>query len=138
MTVIDDGRLFGRLNLVDATVVAFVLVLIPMAYGTYLLFQPAAPRIDSVSPSIISREERRIAVGGRLIAKFKVRGAGFTPLLRARIGDVEALGFVFENPNSADVLVGPVTPGSHDLVLWDGVQEVARAVNAVTVQPDAA
>lgn len=139
MTIIDDhGRLFGRINLVDGAVAAFVLLLLPLAYGSYLLFRPAVPRIDSVSPSIISKEERRVAVGGRLTAKFKVTGTGFTPLLRARIGDAEALGFVFENPNSADVLVGPVPPGSHDLVLFDGVQEVARVPGAITVQPDAA
>jgi len=138
MTIVDQhGRLFGRINLVDGAAVALVLVMIPLAYGTYLVFQPSAPRIDSVSPSIISREERRIGVGGRLTAKFKIRGTGFTPLLRARIGDAEALGFVFENPNSADLLVGPVPPGSHDLILLDGVQEVARATAAISVQPEA-
>lgn len=138
MTIVDDhGRLFGRLNLVDAAAAAFVLLLVPLAYGTYLLFQPAAPRIDSVSPSIITREERRIGVGGNLTAKFKVRGTGFTPLLRARIGEAEALGFVFENPNSADILVGPVPPGAHDLILLDGIQEVARAIGAISVQPEA-
>ena len=43
MSVIDEqGRLFGRVNLIDAFVVLFVLGLIPMAYGTALLFQPAA------------------------------------------------------------------------------------------------
>ena len=73
MTIVDDhGRVFGRINLVDAAVAGLVLLLIPLAYGTYLLFQPAAPRIDSVSPSIITREERRIGVGGNLTAKFKV------------------------------------------------------------------
>ncbi len=138
MAIVDDhGRLFGRLNLVDAAVAAFVLLLVPLGYGTYLLFQPSAPRIDSVAPSIISREERRIGVGGYLRAKFKVRGTGFTPLLRARIGDAEALGFVFENPNSADILVGPVPPGAHDLILLDGIQEVARAIGAISVQPEA-
>jgi len=137
MTIVDDhGRVFGRINLVDAAVAGLVLLLIPLAYGTYLLFRPSVPRIDSVSPSIVSKEESRIAAGGRLMAKFKVSGTGFTPLLRARIGEVEALGFVFENPNSADVLVGPVPPGSHDLVLMDGVQEVARAVAAISVQPE--
>lgn len=137
MTIVDTrGRLFGRINLVDATALAFLLVLLPMAYGTYLLFRPAIPRIDSVSPSVITKEERRISAGGRLTAKFKVKGTGFTPLLRARIGNDDALGFVFENPNSADVLVGPIAPGAHDLVLLDGVQEVARATGAITVQPD--
>lgn len=138
MTIVDDhGRLFGRFNLVDAAAAAFIVLLVPLAYGTYLLFQPSAPRIDSVAPSLISREERRIGVGGHLTAKFKVRGTGFTPLLRARIGDAEALGFVFENPNSADILVGPVPPGAHDLILLDGIQEVARAIGAISVQPEA-
>ena len=139
MSVIDEhGRLFGRLNLVDAAVGLVMLVLIPLTYGTYLLFRPATPRIESVTSSIITKEEERISVGGRLIAKFKVKGTGFTPLLRARIGDADALGFVFENPNSADVLVGPVPVGAHDLVLLDGIQEVARAKGVITIQPSLA
>jgi hypothetical protein len=137
--MIDDrGRLFGRINLVDATVAAFLILLVPLGYATYLLFKPTQPRIVSVSPSLITKEERRIGVGARLVAKFKVKGTGFTPLLRARIGDVDALGFVFENPNSADVLVGAVPAGAHDLVLLDGVQEVARAAGAISVQPEEA
>lgn len=137
MTIVDEhGRLFGRINLVDGAVAGVVLLLIPLAYGTYLLFRPATPRIDSVAPSAISREEDRIAAGARLMAKFKITGTGFTPLLRARIGEVEALGFVFENPNSADILVGPVPPGPHDLVLMDGVHEVARVAGAISVEPE--
>jgi hypothetical protein len=137
MTVIDDrGRLFGRVNLVDGAVLLLVLALLPLAYGSYLLFRPAQPRIESVSPSVITREEHRISSGGRLTAKFKVRGTGFTPMLRAKIGDADAIAFVFENPNSADVLVGAVAPGAHDLVLVDGAQEVARAPGAITVQPE--
>jgi hypothetical protein len=136
VTVVDErGRVFGRINLVDGAVVLVLLLLIPLAYGTYLLFKPATPHIDSVEPSIITKEEQRISAGGRLIAKFKVRGGGFTPLLRARIGDADALGLVFETPNAADVLVGPMPPGAHDLVLLDGVQEVARATGVITIQP---
>ncbi len=134
MSIIDDrGRLFGRLNIVDATIVAFAVVLVPLAYGTYLLFRPAQPRIDSVSPSDITVAERRIGNGSALTAKFKIRGSGFTPHLRARIGGADALGLVFESPNSADVLVGPVPPGKHDLILVDGVQEVARANGAIEI-----
>ncbi|HYE87790.1 MAG TPA: hypothetical protein VEA16_15610 [Vicinamibacterales bacterium] len=127
-----------RFNVVDVMAGVLVLLLVPLGYGTYLLFRPATPRIDSVEPSIITREEERISVGGRLVAKFKVKGSGFTPLLRARIGEADALALVFENPNSADVLVGPVAPGSHDLVLIDGVQEVARARGAISIQSEAA
>lgn len=135
MSVIDQqGRLFGRVNLIDAVVVLFVLGLIPMAYGTALLFQPARPRIDSVTRVDISNEERRIVAGGSLLAaKLKIKGTGFNPMLRARIGGSPALAFVFENPNSADVLVGPMPPGAHDLVLMDGVQEAARANGAVVI-----
>ncbi len=137
MTMIDDrGRLFGRFNLIDSLVVLLVLIAIPMAYGTYLLFRPGTPRIDSVSPSNITKEEQRVTSAARLVAKFKIKGTGFTPLLRARIGDADALGFVFESPNSADVLVGPIPAGPQDLILMDGVQEVARAPGAITVVPN--
>jgi hypothetical protein len=137
MTVLDDrGRLFGLVNLVDAGVAFFVLALVPLGYATFLLFRPATPHIDSVTRAEIARGEHRIADGTLLTAKVKVRGSGLNPMLRATIGNTQALAFVFENPNSADVLIGPIAPGSHDLVLYDGVQEVARAVGAVTIQDD--
>jgi len=134
MSVIDTrGRLFGLINLVDAAVVAFVLVLLPVAYGTYLLFRPAKPQIESVTLATITKEENRIASGAVLIAKLKIKGSGFNPLLRASIGNTPALGFVFENPNSADVLVGQVGADDHDLILFDGIQEVARAAGAFKI-----
>jgi hypothetical protein len=135
MSVIDErGRLFGRFNIVDAALVAFAIVLLPLGYATYLLFKPAQPRIESVTPSQITVAERRIGNGAALTAKFKIHGSGLTPLLRARIGGADALGLVFESPNSADVLVGPMPPGKHDLILLDGVQEVARANGAIDIQ----
>lgn len=135
MSVIDqDGRLFGRINLVDAGILTVLLVLIPAGYATYLLFRPERPAIDSVTRVPIGNEERRVSSGTILTAKFKVTGSGFNPLLRARIGTIDAVGLVFENPNSMDVIVGIVPPGKHDLVLYDGVQEVARAPGTVEVQ----
>ncbi len=133
-----DGRLFGRFNLVDAAALLFVLFLIPVGYAAFLLFRPSTPAIESVTRVEVTREERRVAGGSLLTAKLKVKGSGFNPLLRASIGDAQALGFVFENPNSADVLVGLIPPGIHDLVLYDGVQEVARAREAVVIQATAA
>jgi hypothetical protein len=135
MTVIDGrGRLFGRINLFDAAIVGFAIVLVPIAYGTFLLFRTPKPMIAVVRRVEITKEERRVG-GPGLTAKLKVQGTGLRPLLRAFIDDVPAIGFVFENPNSADVLVGAVPAGSHDLILYDGVQEVARAIRAVTIQP---
>jgi hypothetical protein len=136
MPLIDkEGRLFGRLNLFDAAIAAFVIVLIPIAYGTFLLFRTPAPRISSVTRVPITREERRVTGGSRLTAKLKVRGSGLRPMLRASIGGTQTLGFVFEDPNAADVLVGEIPAGTHDLVLYDGVQEVARMPKSVVVEP---
>jgi hypothetical protein len=135
MTFIDkDGRVFGRINLVDAGVVLFIALLLPIGYATFLLFRPDRPSIESVTRVDVGNEERRVSSGTLLTAKLKVKGTGFNPLLRARIDDIEAVGLVYENPNSVDVIVGVVPPGKHDLVLYDGVQEVARARAAVEVQ----
>lgn len=135
MALIDDrGRLFGKLNLIDAAAVVLLLGVLPLGYAAFLLFRPASPRIESVTQVPPTREEIRIAAGSAIGAKLKVRGTGFNPLLRAMVGDTPALSFVFENPNSADVLVGELPLGTYDLILYDGVQEVARAVGAVSVQ----
>jgi hypothetical protein len=124
----------GRFNLVDAVVVAFILLLLPVGYATFLLFRPERPTIDSVTRVELGNEERRVSSGSLLTAKLKVKGSGFNPLLRARIDSTDAIGLVFETPNSLDVIVGIVPPGKHDLVLLDGVQEVARAAGAVEIQ----
>lgn len=138
MRLIDeDGRLFGRVNLFDAALATFAVLLIPAAYGTFLLFRTPATRITSVARVPITREERRVAGGNRLTAKLKVRGSGLRPMLRASIDGVQSLGFVFEDPNSADVLVGEVPPGAHDLILYDGVQEIARLAKSVTLEATA-
>ena len=135
MTMIDErGRLFGRINLFDASLMFVVVLLIPIAFATFLLFRAPKPVIMSVTHATITKDERRLAPGSYMAAKLKVRGAGLAPLLRAFIDDSPALGFVFETPNSADVLVGRVAPGIHDLILYDGVQEVARAAQSVTIQ----
>jgi hypothetical protein len=135
MTVIDrDGRVFGRFNIIDAAVLAFIVLLVPIGYATFLLFRPSRPAIDSVTQTDVTNEERRVSGAGVVIAKLKIKGSGFNPMLRAGIGSKEAIGFVFENPNSADVIVGVLPPGKHDLVLYDGVQEVARARDAVEIR----
>jgi hypothetical protein len=132
-----DGRLFGRLNLVDAAIAAFVIVLVPLAYASYLLFRPPAPTITSVEPATLTITEERAAQGTRLAGKVKVRGTGLRPVFRAMIGSTDAIAYIFENPTSADVLFGEVPSGTHDLILYDGVHEVARATGVITV-PDRA
>ena len=126
-----------RTHLFDAAIAGFVIVLIPIAYGTWLLFRTPHPVVTSVKRVEITREERRIG-GPNLVAKMKIQGSGLRPMLRASIDDAPAIGLVFENPNSADLLLGAIPPGSHDLVLYDGVQEVARAPKSVSIDPPVA
>ena len=111
------------------------LAALPLAYGASLLFQPPRPTIREVGQVDITNAERRIVAGGSLLsAKLKIKGTGFNPMLRAYIDDSPALAFVYETPNSADVLVGPLSPGAHDLILMDGVQPVARSNGAVKIE----
>ena len=134
MRIVDErGRVFGAINLVDAAVVLFLVALLPVGYGAYLLFKPTQPMIGSVTAVELGREELRVANGSVIAQKLKIQGTGFNPLLRAQVGDRPALAFVFENPNSADVLVGDMPAGEYDLVLLDGVQTVARAKGAVKI-----
>ena len=49
-----------RFNVFDAAVVAFVIVLIPIAYGTYLLFRAPKTVITAVKRVEIAKEERRV------------------------------------------------------------------------------
>jgi hypothetical protein len=136
MSVMDSrGRLLGRINVVDLAALILLLAILPLAYGASLLFQPAQARITEVGQVDITNAERRIVAGGSLLsAKLKIKGTGFNPMLRAYIDESPALAFVYENPNSADVLVGPLPPGAHDLILMDGVQEIARAAKAVKIE----
>src|SRR5262249_38920113 len=136
MSILDsDGRLLGRVNLVDALFVLFVAGLVPVAYASMLLFRTPKPHVRSVERAEVNREDRRIANGLEIRQKLKLRGDHFTPVLRAFIGSTPAIGFAFEDPSSADVIVGNIPIGTHDLVLYDGVQEVARVPGAVTRQP---
>jgi hypothetical protein len=134
MTIINpDGRVFGRINLFDAAVLAFAVLLLPLAYVSFLLFRTAPTRITSVEPAPLTFIEDRAAGGSELRGKLKIHGTGLRPVLRAMIGAKAAIAYIFENPTSADVLYGALEPGSYDLVLYDGVQEVARAANALKI-----
>ena len=122
-----------RFNLIDVGVGLVVLILIPLGYSAFLLFRTARPLITSVEFAPSTNVEDRAAAGSALGGKLKVRGSGLRPVLRATIGEASAIAFIFETPSSADVLMGQMAPGTYDLILYDGVQEVARASKAVTI-----
>src|SRR2546425_2052560 len=136
-TIVDsEGRVFGRVNLIDAAIGLALLVVVPLAYGAVMLFRPPAPRISLVERVPLSNIEERTAGGVSLGGKLKVQGTGLRPNIRVEIGGQRAIAFVFETPTSADVIFGSdVPPGTHDLILFDGMHEIARAARAVTIAP---
>lgn len=124
----------GRFNLFDVIVLGFLAALVPVTYSSWLMFRLAQPQIHSVERSEITWAEEKIAAGLPIRLKVKIRGARLTPMLRAQIGTLPALGFTFEGPTSGDVIIGENVPaGTHDLVLFDGPVEVARAPGAITI-----
>ena len=55
MPIVDEhGRLFGRLNLLDAIVAVLVLGLIPLGYAAYALFRTPLPVLTRVEPAAMS------------------------------------------------------------------------------------
>jgi hypothetical protein len=127
MPIIDErGRVFGRLNLVDAAVGLLLLALLPAAYGSYLLFKAPAPRLTAVLPSSLRPEHG---------AQVEVRGENFRPYMRVSFNDAQGQSFLFYNQASAFVQLPDLPPGTYDVVLYDYMQEVSRLPAAFTSEP---
>ncbi len=126
MPLIDDqGRLFGKVNLIDALVVLFVLGVIPLVYGAFLLFKTPVPVIDSLTPAQVV-EKTEVAI--------RVEGHDLRPFLFARIGDREARGFLVQTPRIGEIkLPLDMEPGTYDVALFDQAQELTRKAGAITI-----
>jgi hypothetical protein len=125
MRWIDErGRLFGRVNLVDALVTGLVVVLFPLAYAGYLLFRTPPPRLHSIEPTTI-----RSAPNERI----HVRGENFRPYLRITFDTKKAKSFLLADFSSAEVGVPELAPGRYDVALYDEAKELARLPEALTV-----
>jgi IPT/TIG domain len=127
MPVIDSrGRVFGRFNIVDAALAGVLLILIPAAYGSYLLFRDPLPTLVSVQPPSLPQ-----GPGWQV----EVRGQHFRPYLRVTFNDTQGKTFLFVNPTTAVVPLPDLAPGKYDVILYDYMREVARMPGAFTVEP---
>jgi uncharacterized protein DUF4330 len=135
MPLIDErGRLFGRFNIIDAALVAVLLILLPIAYTAVRLFRVPSPQIASVEPpSQPAGPSRRIRVHGR----------DFRPYLRAfvtptgqpfsllnRLPDSNEGIVRLETPMVIEVSLPSLAPGPYDLYLFDETQEVGHLLHA--------
>jgi hypothetical protein len=127
MTLLDDrGRVAGRINLVDALVAVFLLGLVPLAYGAYLLFRTPAPKLVSVSPPrLIEGHDQRV----------EIDGTNLRPFMRVSFNATPAKSFLIGSTKYALIDVPDLAPGSYDLVLFDYMHEVDRLPKALTVLP---
>lgn len=128
MVIDERGRVFGKINIIDLAVLLFVVLLLPLAYGAWVLFRTPPPRVTSVTPNPIvfklGNEEH-----------IQVHGDHLRPFLRARLNASDVQAFSVSGPESAELRFADLVPGTYDLVLFDESQEVSRLSGALTILP---
>jgi hypothetical protein len=127
MPLVDDrGRVGGRLNLIDAAVLLTVAVLIPLAYGSYLLFRSPPAKLLGVEPN-------RFYQGNK--PRVEIQGRDLRPFMRISFNDVQGRSYFINSTKSAVVDLPELAAGVYDVVLYDYSQEVDRLPKALTVMP---
>ena len=126
MPIVDtQGRLFGRLNLLDAVLLVLVIGLIPLGYGAYALFRDHPPRLDSIDPSR-SQPASHLQV--------TIKGANLRPYMRVSAGTHQAQDFQFRSVNEVMAPFSNLPPGEYDIILYDQAQERARLPKALVIE----
>ena len=127
--MIDErGRLFGRLNLIDATVALVGLLLIPLSYGAFLMFRPPTPRIISVTPQQLPETLNEITR-----PRIQITGENLREALLPKFGDVLSPGFLVLDSRHGEVIVPSLPAGTYDLSLFDGGRPLFTLPGALTI-----
>lgn len=125
MTLVDQqGRVFGRWNVVDVVIGLVLLLLIPMLYAGYLLFRPAPATLTNVEP---------VQIAAHTDVDVTVTGTNFRPYMRVSFNHLQGGGFFFADATRARVPVERLAPGVYDVVLYDHARELARLPRALEV-----
>jgi hypothetical protein len=126
MALMDSqGRVFGRMNVIDLLIGVAIVAAIPVGYAAYALWRTPAPQLTQVLPATLVQ-------GPNL--QVEIRGERFRPYMRLSFGDHQGSAFYFVSPTVAVVPLPPVAPGVYDVILYDYSREVARLPGALTVQ----
>src|SRR5690242_14605254 len=115
-----------RFNIVDISAAIVVLILIPAAFGSYLLFRGPQAKLLKVTPD-------RLYEGNAL--RVEVNGRDLRPFMRVSFGTVQAHTFAIASTTSAQVDLPELPVGAYDVVLYDYSREVDRLPKALTVLP---
>jgi hypothetical protein len=124
MTLVDaNGRVFGRWNVVDVSIGLFLLFLLPVLYGAYLLFRPSPPGLMSIEPPRVQDDQISVTV----------RGANLRPYMRVSFNEHQGNTFQFIDSTQAVVRIQSLPAGVYDVILYDEAQERARLAKALEV-----
>src|SRR5216683_5845066 len=127
MAMIDErGRIVGRINVVDVAAALILLVLVPTAFGAYLLFRNPPPKLTGIAPN-------KLYQGNQL--KVEITGRDLRPFMRVSFNDVQGRSFLIGSTTSAQVDLPELTSGVYDVVLYNYRQEVDRLPKAFTIMP---
>jgi hypothetical protein len=125
MSIVDErGRIGGRINLIDALAAFGVLVLIPVAFGAYLLFRTPSPMLTSINPA-------RVYQGPNL--RIEISGKNLRPFMRVSFNTAQGRTFLIGSTSYALVDLPDLDAGTYDVVLYDYMQEVSRLRVAFTL-----
>ena len=125
MTVLDErGRLAGRFNVVDLCAAVVLLLLVPLAIASYLLFRTPAPTLASITPKTLFQGPNQ---------RIEIDGANLRPFMRVSFDAVPANSFLLGSTKYALADVPALKPGVYDVVLYDYAREVARLPKALTI-----
>lgn len=129
MALLDEnGRLFGRFNVVDAVVAVAIVVLVPFGYASYLLFRTPLPTLERIEPDTLTYAPNM---------RITIHGANLRPYMRISADSFQGRDFLFSDTTEAQVDLSGVPPGVYDVVLYDYAQERGRLPKALTIQPSA-
>jgi hypothetical protein len=130
MALMDSqGRVVGRVNVVDLLVASAIVLALPFGYAAYLLWRaPGAELTETVPAAVVQAPDAQVEIHGRR----------FRPYMRVSFGDTQAPAFHYVSEGVAVVPVPPLPPGTYDVILYDYSREASRLRGALTVQPPAA
>jgi hypothetical protein len=139
MALVDSrGRLFGRINVIDAVVLAAVIAAAPaMALG-YRALKHQPIEVSDVRPSTLTvGQPMRVQLTGREFRPFLQAYAGRTgqPFTLPEVDRLsQRATFLLASPTSVELVLPELQPGTYDLRLYDQGHEVASRTAAITVR----
>jgi hypothetical protein len=153
VNLIDErGRLFGRINAIDAAAIALAMGAVAFAYTGYRIFRlPPAPDVTAVEPSSLQEGPAlRVRLAGRHFLPFMrvfVRRSGasatlvhdpavYTPADDYTLVNTTLAPWAVESPSLAQVqLPDDLGPGVYDLVFYNETRQVGMQRAAFTITP---